>query len=432
MATPIVTRFRAGLVVAWCLLAQIIAEPASATSVQYGATLTAIDANSSLGISAGDEFTYTFTYDASGAIGQSSGPGQEGYRGVISNAALTSANPALSLFSALPEFLVADENFFGYSGYSIANALNLNGTTVGSLYLNFAYDTNSTLVPSVLPSFSQLSAAELGNTFLVANWMSFASTDFSYVVRFSLQSLTTLVTDGDGDAVPDGTDNCPTVSNPDQADTNDDGVGDLCDDLTPEGSGIAISPAVTLPDGTSTTTVELTFDTVTTAGSTTVTTASNPSDGTPGSPTGFKIGNPPVYYDVSTTAEFSGSVVLCFSWQEGQFNNENNIKLFHFESGAWLDVTTALNTTENKVCGEVSSLSPFALFESSFAGFFAPVDNPPIQNTVKAGAAVPVKFSLGGDYGLSIFASGYPVSQSVACESGAPSDAIDETVTAGS
>jgi hypothetical protein len=37
------------------------------------------------------------------------------------------------------------------------------------------------------------------------------------------------VVDGDGDGVPDGTDNCPGVANPDQADADGDGIGNLCD-----------------------------------------------------------------------------------------------------------------------------------------------------------------------------------------------------------
>jgi YVTN family beta-propeller protein len=67
----------------------------------------------------------------------------------------------------------------------------------------------------------------------------------------------------------------------------------------------------------------------------------------------------------------------------------------------------------------------------SFSGFFRPVDNTPTLNLAKAGSAIPVKFSLGGEKGLSIFATGYPKSQNVNCDTSTP-DAIEETVTAGS
>lgn len=66
-----------------------------------------------------------------------------------------------------------------------------------------------------------------------------------------------------------------------------------------------------------------------------------------------------------------------------------------------------------------------------FAGFFSPVDNPPVVNVVNAGRGIPVKFSLGGDFGLQVFAGGFPASRQVPCEGGVPSDVVEETVTAG-
>ena len=69
-----------------------------------------------------------------------------------------------------------------------------------------------------------------------------------------------------------------------------------------------------------------------------------------------------------------------------------------------------------------------------FAGFFAPIDNPPVVNTIKAGRAVPVKWSLLDGHGgyvadLATFVS--LTSQHVGCSSGSPTSAIDSTSTAG-
>jgi YVTN family beta-propeller protein len=88
--------------------------------------------------------------------------------------------------------------------------------------------------------------------------------------------------------------------------------------------------------------------------------------------------------------------------------------------------------TSNDVAGNSGQAMSTYNVNYSFAGFFQPVDNLPVLNLVKGGQAVPVKFSLGGAQGLDIFEATYPRSQQVACDSTAPVDGIEETVTAGS
>ena len=68
----------------------------------------------------------------------------------------------------------------------------------------------------------------------------------------------------------------------------------------------------------------------------------------------------------------------------------------------------------------------------TFSGFFQPVDNLPAENVVKAGRAIPVMFSLGGDQGLNIFAAGYPTSNVITCGAAAGDDIVETTLTAGS
>jgi Domain of unknown function (DUF4082) len=71
------------------------------------------------------------------------------------------------------------------------------------------------------------------------------------------------------------------------------------------------------------------------------------------------------------------------------------------------------------------------LWAYDFDGFYQPVDNS-MWNKAKAGSAIPVKFSLGGDYGLNVLKAGYPKAIQIACpNSSEPTDAIEETVTAG-
>jgi hypothetical protein len=199
---------------------------------------------------------------------------------------------------------------------------------------------------------------------------------------------------------------------------------------TDSGTDVSVNPPVTLPDGT-TASISLTFDSVETTGETTVTASSQG----PPPPSGFKLTNPPVYYEITTTATFSGTVRVCLSWTEGQIANESNVEMFHYENNQWVNITdpTSRDTVNNTVCGTTNSFSPFTLVEVKypFTGFFQPVGNPPTVNAVKAGAAVPVKFSLGGDVGLNILATGYPRVQLMQCVTGETIASVEETVNAG-
>lgn len=71
------------------------------------------------------------------------------------------------------------------------------------------------------------------------------------------------------------------------------------------------------------------------------------------------------------------------------------------------------------------------LWAYRFTGFFQPVDNGR-WNGAKAGSAIPVKFSLGGDQGLSILRAGFPKVTQIGCPGASTAvDAVEETVTAG-
>jgi alpha-tubulin suppressor-like RCC1 family protein len=198
---------------------------------------------------------------------------------------------------------------------------------------------------------------------------------------------------------------------------------------TPPGNNVSVQPIDTT---TSTTPVTLTFAQVTQAGATSLTTSS----AGPPPPLGFRLGNPNIYYELTTTAVFSGTITICINYTGTSFENDPNestLILDHLEGGNWQDRTVFRDGASNIICADVTSLSPFAIFVSAyqFSGFFQPVDNLPTLNSVKAGQAIPVKFSLGGDQGLNIFAVGYPKSEQITCNSNVLVDGIEETVTPG-
>jgi hypothetical protein len=117
---------------------------------------------------------------------------------------------------------------------------------------------------------------------------------------------------------------------------------------TPVGSDVSVVPDGA-PDPSS---IQVTFQTVSVAGTTTVAL----SDTGPELPAGYQAGVPPTYYDVQTTATYAGTITVCFSYA-GQ--SPAPTALFHYENGDWVDVTSSNDPDNQKICGVTTSLSPF-------------------------------------------------------------------------
>jgi CSLREA domain-containing protein/uncharacterized repeat protein (TIGR01451 family) len=198
---------------------------------------------------------------------------------------------------------------------------------------------------------------------------------------------------------------------------------------TPEGTDVEVVPVD--PD-TGESPVTLRFGEVTTAGTTTLDTSAEG----PAVPSGFQLGDPATYYEIDTTATFVGSVEVCISYAGTTFLDEAGLRLYHFDeaNGTWQDVTTSLDTTTDVICGLTGSFSPFVVVERDyrFSGFLDPVDELPVVNQARGGQAIPVVFGLGGDLGLNVFATGFPASQRVACDTGQLLDQVEATVASGS
>jgi Concanavalin A-like lectin/glucanases superfamily len=142
---------------------------------------------------------------------------------------------------------------------------------------------------------------------------------------------------------------------------------------------------------TGTTPITVAFSAITQGGTTTLTTSSID----PVPPTGFELGNPATYYNLSTTAVFSGAVTVCINYSAISFSDPSTLQLFHYENGAWTDITTSINTATSTICGSATSLSPFAVFQSSYKATIQQPINADGSSVFKANrGVVPVQFSL--------------------------------------
>ncbi|MFX0139642.1 MAG: hypothetical protein ACFFDN_38740, partial [Candidatus Hodarchaeota archaeon] len=106
--------------------------------------------------------------------------------------------------------------------------------------------------------------------------------------------------------------------------------------------------------------ITLTFENVTSCGYTNITII----DTGPAPPKEFKIVPLNVYYNITTTASYTGTITIAIPYDESQIKGpEFNLELRHWnpESEEWEDVTTWIDTEKNIIYGEVTSLSIFAV-----------------------------------------------------------------------
>jgi|GEM_PF-2432249 len=97
---------------------------------------------------------------------------------------------------------------------------------------------------------------------------------------------------------------------------------------------------------------------------------------------------------------------------------------------------TAVTCSATDAAGQAGSAEFTVNVVYDWTGFLAPIDDPgsdgtQVLNTLKAGSTVPVKFGLGGDFGLAVL-NGAVGSKPIACTPGAPTGAIEELVPSNS
>src|SRR6266516_3514354 len=114
--------------------------------------------------------------------------------------------------------------------------------------------------------------------------------------------------------------------------------------------------------------VELTFDNVTGGGETTVTSQTVGQGGGPPAPPQFRLGSPPTYYNIETSATFAGNVTVCIRYADVSYGTERQLKLQHFTNGRWVDATDPgyPDLANHVICGTVASLSPFLVAQQNF------------------------------------------------------------------
>ena len=159
--------------------------------------------------------------------------------------------------------------------------------------------------------------------------------------------------------------------------------------VTYQNTGSGSSQVATLMSAGGTMYGSATFATVTAAGNTYTTNPYMP----PVPVSGYAIGNPndpQIYFNITTDAAYTGGVDICLNYDESNIPGpEANLVLLHYDGSMWLDVTTARDLVNNKICGHVTSLSPFVIGAVTPTG----ADDTPLPASFVLHANVPNPFN---------------------------------------
>jgi hypothetical protein len=109
--------------------------------------------------------------------------------------------------------------------------------------------------------------------------------------------------------------------------------------------------------------VSMEFSRTERSGTTTVATSSTG----PALPPGFKLGTPAIFYEISSTVDYSGPVRVCIDYGSVSYDSAA-LALLHYESGGWIDLCETergctFDSANDSVCAYVDTLSPFVVAE---------------------------------------------------------------------
>jgi len=129
------------------------------------------------------------------------------------------------------------------------------------------------------------------------------------------------------------------------------------------------------------------YESVTESGNTTLETG----EVGPEIPDGFAFGDPINYFDIETTASYTGAIQIAIYFGNMTYYQEDALRLLHYETDHWVDVTTMVDFNSSMIYGEVSFLSPFVVVEDidppDFEIINAPVDPVALGNPVNVTVA---------------------------------------------